>query len=1001
MENRLLDVERAIAYLWTIFNVDLERHWSFPSVLYYIGYAYLQRHEILGDPQDLEEAASKLSDAVYWTPLHHSLRGTILETSADASYLQFQWSGEESYLRDCILWLEEAIELLDPITQLRPQLQKLARFYLVLFEKTEDQVDGDRAVELFTQAQLICPRRDTREFLALTFELADAFHAFYENTTLGVAHLETAISHRRAAISLAAAHGTYPSADQLVTLSNELHKLYQYSGRKEYLDESISFIQQSAVFQQDPMTRASLFSSLGTLLGLRLQLSGSLADAPEAIEAFRNSKSLHEELGVRWNSLEYATLGLVSFELHNKSHSPGDIGQAILCFRNAVELSKKDGDIRYPQIFRLGLALYASFKVHGSACDLDEAINHLRTLAPLSNKGIVGKSAHRLAVALHARFELSKSRSDLDECLEILARVCGLPIESLNHRRTHFDCAALLASLAMRHGRLDLSLQGFQRAVDMLPHVFLKGSDVASRQKDLSSHAVDLACDAASCAIELGRLDTAVDLLERGRSAFWSHNLVIHPDLTSLQVAHPNLIKEFERANKAAIDAQATVTAHHTRSFTTSRQTPGELLERYRRIEDDSYHAQLIGSPEELRLNRAVEQSERCLDTIRKIPEFQSFLRPAEISELMKGTVDRNVVMINISRLRCDALVLQHGGSPSIRLVPLPDASYDKVAALSKHMQNVLGMANVRVRESEALRHMKPPRIRSAGVPLPAILSHLWSWIVHPILKALSLDISSHPPRLFWCPTGPLTYLPLHAAGFYSRTDVPDRGLAVYDYVVSSYIPSLRALIRPTPVDIHVPRVLIVSQPETPGQKSIPMTIQEVTKIVEIAKPLVPISVLDGADATVSRVTAALTECDWCHFACHGTQDPNEPLHSGLVVQDGLVSIDRILSLKISTSHFAFLSACQTASNDTYFPNESLHITASLLYAGFGGVIGSLWSISDSDAPAIAEGVYVRMLAHPALSSEDAARALHESVGRLRESGASLERWAPFVHFGL
>src|ERR1700675_2119693 len=54
---------------------------------------------------------------------------------------------------------------------------------------------------------------------------------------------------------------------------------------------------------------------------------------------------------------------------------------------------------------------------------------------------------------------------------------------------------------------------------------------------------------------------------------------------------------------------------------------------------------------------------------------------------------------------------------------------------------------------------------------------------------------SETPPNLRWCPVGPFTFLPIHAAGLYN-TEMTE---TVSDYVVSSYVPTLSALITATP----------------------------------------------------------------------------------------------------------------------------------------------------------------------------------------------------------
>ncbi|KAF8132582.1 hypothetical protein EV363DRAFT_1295983 [Boletus edulis] len=81
------------------------------------------------------------------------------------------------------------------------------------------------------------------------------------------------------------------------------------------------------------------------------------------------------------------------------------------------------------------------------------------------------------------------------------------------------------------------------------------------------------------------------------------------------------------------------------------------------------------------------------------------------------------------------------------------------------------------------------------------------------------------------------------------------------------------------------------------------------------------------------------------------------------------------------------------AMGDEGLTDEAIHIAAGMLFAGYGGVIGTMWLISDRLAPVVARGVYEYLFRNGTRADHrDAARALHKAVGRLRESGE-----APFV----
>ncbi|KAI9464725.1 hypothetical protein HD554DRAFT_2121185 [Boletus coccyginus] len=73
-----------------------------------------------------------------------------------------------------------------------------------------------------------------------------------------------------------------------------------------------------------------------------------------------------------------------------------------------------------------------------------------------------------------------------------------------------------------------------------------------------------------------------------------------------------------------------------------------------------------------------------------------------------------------------------------------------------------------------------------------------------------------------------------------------------------------------------------------------------------------------------------------------------------------------------------------------------------MLLAGYSGVIATMWSILDNDAPRVTEDVYKRLFSRDRVpDSREAAEALHHAIERLRDSGVSFLSWVPFIHVGL
>jgi hypothetical protein len=57
-------------------------------------------------------------------------------------------------------------------------------------------------------------------------------------------------------------------------------------------------------------------------------------------------------------------------------------------------------------------------------------------------------------------------------------------------------------------------------------------------------------------------------------------------------------------------------------------------------------------------------------------------------------------------------------------------------------------------------------------------------------------------------------------------------------------------------------------------------------------------------------------------------------------------------------------------------------------------------AIADDDGPNVAQWFYEELLSKEVVDADSVAYALDTAVGKLRESGVSPDRWAPFIHMG-
>jgi CHAT domain-containing protein len=149
---------------------------------------------------------------------------------------------------------------------------------------------------------------------------------------------------------------------------------------------------------------------------------------------------------------------------------------------------------------------------------------------------------------------------------------------------------------------------------------------------------------------------------------------------------------------------------------------------------------------------------------------------------------------------------------------------------------------------------------------------------------------------------------------------------------------------------------------------------------------------------------------NWIHLACHGIQNPTDPLKSAFRLYDGKLELGTLMGKSINNGQIAFMSACETAAGDAKLPQEAVHLASGMLAAGYPSVVGTMWAIADEDGPVVAQAFYETLFKEGSESKwgnqPDAAAALHKAISCLREKlgddsvDDNIIRWVPFVHFG-
>jgi hypothetical protein len=415
---------------------------------------------------------------------------------------------------------------------------------------------------------------------------------------------------------------------------------------------------------------------------------------------------------------------------------------------------------------------------------------------------------------------------------------------------------------------------------------------------------------------------------------------------------------------------------------------------------------------------------DELVEQVRSLEGFEDFLKPPKLESLLPAAARGPVAIINVSRWRCDGLLVQPGGVTALPLeaLSLTDAIDRANTYLDVlHAAELADLDHVRAQSPvpgeapnrRGKRLLKADRaVEDAHERVDTMLCDLqvWMWqtIAEPVMDALGFTVTPNGdpedwPRLWWCPTGPLTLLPLHTAGDH-RVAV-DRGPrpTVLDRVVSSYTPTLRALIearRPDDPDVArgQDRLLLVDVPDAQGQIPLDTTTERAALLP--AFPDDRRTVLDHEAATWAAVRAALPEHRWVHFSCHGDQDLKDPSRGGLLLRDATLTVADVTEGHFH-GDFAGLSACKTAVGGIDLLDEAITLAAALHYTGYRHVVAALWSVDNRTSSEVFARLYQMIAADGRLAPDRAPAALHRVVRELRDRNPEWpHRWTPFAHTG-
>ncbi|KAJ7197873.1 TPR-like protein [Mycena rebaudengoi] len=963
------DLNQSVLRLEAAVNLTPDGHPNKPSLLGNLGSSLLGRFERLGGVDDLNQSVLKLKATVTLTPDGHPDKPSWLSSLGNSLLRRFERLGGLDDLNLSVLRFEAAVTLTPDGHPDKPSmLSNLGNSLTERFKRVGDLNDLNQSVLTLEIAVTLTPEghSDKPAFLSnlgnsllSRFErlggLDDLNHGRFKR--LGALNdLNQSVSKHEAAVTLTPdGHPDKPS--RLSNLGNSLLGRFEQLGSFDDLNQSVLRFEAAVNLTPDGHPDKPLWLiNLGNSLLCRFKRLGDLDDLNQSVLKYDTAVTLtpdgHPDKPPRLSSLG-SSLGMRFIRLGDLN----DLDQSVSRLEAAATLTPDGHPDKPSGLNNLGNSLLGRFKQLGGLDDLNQSVLKYEAAVTLIPDGHPDKPStlSNLGHSLRERFE---QLHDPQDSQKLLLHYASAACSATGPASIRFHAAIQWAKHAHIHEPLSI-LHAYTTAIELLPELAWLGLSITDRHYHLSQ-AGQVVRDAASATVAAHDYKKAVEWLDQGRA------------IQALRTELVSLSTSLETAGTRSNSLADTLKPESLDSI--AKKSHAFVLER----------------------NKVLQQ-------IRELPGFKRFLLSKPFSELLLAAKMGPVAILNISTYGCDALILRQGCVDEVMHVPLSDFTLPEAQALVKFLASIVGTP----RRSDRLFGFQEGDMAPDDC-FPHILSVLWLKIVRPILDALAMmtPVSQDLGRIWWCPTGPLSFLPIHAAGLYGQSQAP--GSKLSDFLISSYTPSLTALIEGFRAHSGIQaelQLLAVTQSSAMGQSYLPGTLDEIKYIQQHVKgKKVHLQWLDEEMATIDEVQEGMKNSRWVHFACHGVQSDSPTESALLLAGSSRLTLSNIIQLSLPNADLAFLSACQTATGSQELQDESVHLTAGMLLAGYRGVIGTMWSIDDNDAPQVAGDVYVHLFETSPPDPMRAAQALHLAVQKLRQHPGpkkSFLHWVPFVHFGV
>ena len=913
-----------------------------------------ERYSLRGEAEDLSQSIELFEETLELTPEGDDSRPMLLNNLAGELRESYFLRGKGEDLDQSIKLFEEALELTPEGHAGRPML--LFNLTLALgnrYKLMGEAEDLDKQIEILEKALALTSEGDKAQPELLNY-LSSALHESY--MLRGKVHdLDQTIKIVEETLELT------PEGDEarprlFYNLTLALSNRYELIGEAEDLDTSIKLVEEALeLTDEGNEAHPMLLNNLAHLLRDRYALRGKAHDLDTSIElcekavamtpeGYEDRPAILDELAITLRD-RYALRGKIQ-----------DLDYSIKLFEQALASTPERKIDRPGRLNNLALALGDRYKLIGEAEDLDKSIKLVEEALELTPEGDIFRpmTLNNLAIMLSNRYELIGEAEDLDQSIELHEKALALTPEGHTVRPMLLNNLALELEDRYAYLRIDADAlkarENYQIAIELLNGGHI---DKPKFQRNLGNFSMRMG-DYPTALEAYEGMALSLEMLRSANSSKQDREKILSDYsrgfanlvFCCLKLNQPEKALRYAEAAKsrALVDA-----LHNQVTDITNLAT-----------QDDSLKANL----EELQklqheINWLLRQLGAGDENINWIdPNTARFKRPLdEINADLKDKRAKEQELWEILEKHAPVFAMTVS-APPFHLEDAVALADEENAALISYYKHSQGWVAFVVHKSElyiaelqgvekllehyqsAFSNLHSPFGKKL---LSSILEEAWQVLIQPLQEWLPGEGSN----LVIAPFAGLHHLPFDA--FTNPTDgsyLVDR----YHLKVATSLGTLKAMRTQAQIKAeghpNAHTMTVVGYADDPSSPSYLPAVEDevnaISNLFHLPHPLI------GQAAMIENVLTQAPGSQSLHFACHGMFDPQEPQHSGLMLEDGWLTVRDILTrMNLSGTELVVMSACLSGLTRISQGEELTGLLTAFISARAKSVVGSLWSVDD------------------------------------------------------